>query len=78
MADEDIVHGQRGFHQPLLDLVTVQRRQRALFIPAHDVGVGIFAQDVSLLIVIRSIGIECSRESRDSARLLRGGSKAHA
>ena len=67
MVETEGLHGQRGFHQPLLDLVTVQRRQRALFIPAHDVGVGIFAEDVSLFRIAGDLlGIHVLRRSISS------------
>ena len=51
MANEQIVHGQHGFHQALLDLVAVHGSQRALFILTHDVVVGIFAERVAFSLV---------------------------
>ncbi len=51
MADKEIVHRQHGFHQALLDLVAVHRGERAFFIVAHDVVVGIFAERIAFSLV---------------------------
>ena len=58
MADEEIFQWQHVFEQASLDLVAIEIRPSALFIPAHNIGVGIFTEEFALIGVAGSrVGI---------------------